>query len=132
MENKNDFTQTNETQFTNPTPQPDFQQPNQQPFYQPPVNDKKSVGLNIISFFIPLVGLIIYLVQKDTTPVKAKSAGKSALIGFILGIVLSIVYAVVFASLFGKAMDEIENDPDFSYGDYSDYDLDALYDELYN
>ena len=30
MENKNDFTQTNETQFTNPTPQPDFQQPNQQ------------------------------------------------------------------------------------------------------
>lgn len=55
MENNNDFTQTNETQFTNPTPQPDFQQPNQQPFHQPPVNDKKSVGLNIISFFIPLV-----------------------------------------------------------------------------
>ena len=56
------------------------------------------------------------MAKKDTTPVKAKSAGKSALIGFILGIVLSIVYAVVFASLFGKAMDEIENDPDFSYG----------------
>ena len=47
-------------------------------------------------------GLIIYLTSKDKTPLKAKSAGKGALIGFIVGIVLSIltnVLAAVFAGV---------------------------------
>ena len=38
----------------------------------PAVNDTKSVGLTILSFFIPLVGLILYLVQKDEKPIQAK------------------------------------------------------------
>tara|TARA_B100000945_G_scaffold9207_2_gene7436 strand:+ start:179 stop:391 length:213 start_codon:yes stop_codon:yes gene_type:complete len=53
--------------------------------------DQKSTGLNIICFLIPLVGLIVYLVQKDTYPIKATSAGKAALWGVGVGIVLWII-----------------------------------------
>ena len=105
MENNN-FEQQNNQQFTdnNVNPQPQFQQvPYQQPMQQPPVLDKKSTGLNILSFFIPLVGLILYLTQKDQTPIKAKGCGKAALIGFILQIVFSIIYAVAIFALVGAA-----------------------------
>lgn len=87
MENNNFEQQTNQAPVNNQQPQPPYP-------YPPQVNDKKSTGLNIISFFIPLVGLIIYLTQKDQTPIKAKAAGKAALIGFILGIVVSIIYTI--------------------------------------
>ena len=59
------------------------------------LNDQPSTGLNVISFLIPLVGLIIYLTQKDSSPVKAKSAGKSALYGVIFGFVMGIVLSIV-------------------------------------
>ena len=65
----------------------------------PAVNDKKSVGLNILSFFIPLVGLILYFVQKDEKPIQAKSAGKSALGGFITGFVLTVILTVLLVAL---------------------------------
>lgn len=59
------------------------------------LNDQPSTGLNVISFLIPLVGLIIYLTQKGSSPVKAKSAGKSALYGVIFGFVMGIVLSIV-------------------------------------
>ena len=52
--------------------------------------DIPSTGLNILCFFFPIVGLILYLVWKDTTPIRAKAIGKWALIGFIVGVVLGI------------------------------------------
>lgn len=61
--------------------------------------DNPSIGLKVLSFFIPIVGLILYLVKKDQTPVSAKEYGKWALIGFIVGIVFSIIYNVIFVSL---------------------------------
>ena len=110
MENNNFEPQTNGQQFTDNNANPQFQQPYQQapyqqpyqqPYYQqPPVVDQKSTGLNILSFFIPLVGLILYLTMKDQTPIKAKGCGKAALIGFILGIVASFVLPFVFTLLF--------------------------------
>ena len=33
--------------------------------------DKPSTGLNILSFLIPLVGLILYLSWQNSTPIKA-------------------------------------------------------------
>jgi len=67
-------------------------------------NDKPSTGLNIISFLIPLVGLIIYLTQKDQFPVKAKSSGKSALWGvgvsFALGIITFIISFSMINSMY--------------------------------
>ena len=67
-------------------------------------NDKPSTGLNILSFFIPLVGLILYLTQKNQYPVKAQALGKWALIGWITGIVLTIVYTVFISTMFASLM----------------------------
>ena len=44
--------------------------------------DAPSTGMAILGFFIPLVGLIIWLINKDSKPLMAKSAGKGALVGF--------------------------------------------------
>lgn len=57
--------------------------------------DKPSALFNILSFFVPIVGLILFLTMKDETPKKAKSIGIAALIGYIVSIVVSII-AFVF------------------------------------
>ena len=61
-------------------------------------NDAPSTGMAVLGFFIPLVGLICYLAMKAQTPLKAKSAGKGALIGFIVSIVLTIIYVIIVAT----------------------------------
>ena len=80
-----------------------YQQQNAQPNYNYVEQDIPSTGLNVLAFFLPLVGLILYVVNVDSKPVMAKAIGKWALIGFIVGIVgsvlLSIIYGVAVASL---------------------------------
>ena len=61
--------------------------------------DAPSGGYAVLGFFIPVVGLILYLVWKDETPLRAKSAGKGALIGVITGVVLSIVLTVISVAI---------------------------------
>lgn len=71
------------------------------------------LGLLSWAFFIPIVGLIIFLICEGKKPKRAKSAGKGALIGFITKVVLSIIlvilYAVFTASLFSNISDNIES-----------------------
>jgi uncharacterized protein YqgC (DUF456 family) len=62
-------------------------------------DDKGSVGFAILSFFIPIVGLILFLVWRKEKPKKAKSAGIGAIIGFVLGI---ISYAVILPQLLAQ------------------------------
>lgn len=57
--------------------------------------DSSSVGFALLGFFIPIVGLILYFVWKESQPLKAKSAGKGALIGFCVSIISSIFVAIV-------------------------------------
>ena len=59
------------------------------------VEDVPSKGLNVLSFFLPMAGLILYLVWREKTPIRAKKIGKSALIGFIVDMVLSITVRVL-------------------------------------
>lgn len=78
--------------------QPPYQQPYQNPYQAPAGLDIPSGGFNALSFFFPIVGLILYLVWKDTTPNKAKACGKFALIGWLVGFVSIILfYAIFFA-----------------------------------
>lgn len=49
--------------------------------------DKPSIGLNILAFLIPLVGIIMYFVMKAQTPNKAKSIIKWTLISIVLYVV---------------------------------------------
>lgn len=60
--------------------------------------DSSSFGWALLGFCIPIVGLILYLVWKDSTPLKAKSAGKGALVSVIVGVVFYILYAIIIAA----------------------------------
>lgn len=62
-------------------------------------NDAPNTGFAVLGFLIPLVGLILYLVNKDTAPLKAKSARKGALIGFCVSLVLSIVLSIIYVAI---------------------------------
>ena len=66
--------------------------------------DAPNMGWAVLGFFIPLVGLILYLVNKDTYPLKAKSAGKGALIGFCVSIAFSIIYGAIMGSFIGSML----------------------------
>lgn len=75
--------------------------------------DSLSLGFAILGFFIPIVGLILFLIYEEKKPKRAKSAGKGALIGFIteivLAIILVILYVVFAASLFNNISNDIES-----------------------
>ena len=68
-------------------------------------NSKKAVqeegsttGYAVLGFFVPIVGLILFLIWKDDRPRASASAGKGALIGFILGIVIYVIFIAILAS----------------------------------
>jgi len=66
--------------------------------------DKSSAGMAWLGCCIPIVGLILWLVWKDDKPLKAKSAGKGALIGFIAMILFYVVYFVILAVMMAMGM----------------------------
>lgn len=68
---------------------------------QQTVVDSGSFGWGVLGFCLPIVGLILFLVWKDTKPNTAKKAGIGALISVILGV---IYYILVFAIGIGTAM----------------------------
>lgn len=53
----------------------------------PDVVDNGGIGWGLLGCCIPLVGLILFLVWKDTKPNSAKSAGIGALISVVLGFI---------------------------------------------
>ena len=66
--------------------------------------DAPSGGILALSLFFPLVGLILYLVWKDEKPLKAKSAGKGALIGVGIWFILVVIYLLLFGVFLGHTM----------------------------
>lgn len=65
--------------------------------------DAPNTGFAALGFFFPLAGLILYFVWEDDMPLRAKSAGKGALIGFIVGIVFSIISYIIAIAAVGCA-----------------------------
>lgn len=69
-----------------------------QPYQQYSVrnpNDHPDSGLNVLSFFFPYVGWILYFVFKEQTPLKAKSCAKWSWIGFAVAVVFTIAVIVL-------------------------------------
>lgn len=62
--------------------------------------DKPSIGLNILSFFIPIVGLILYFTMKKDTPKKASAIIKWT----IASIIIYVVFYACSGALMGAAM----------------------------
>ena len=74
---------------------------------RPVEQDAPNAGFSVLGFFFPLIGLILYLVWKDTLPLRAHSCGKGALIGVIIYasvIVLTIILSVVLVAVAGASM----------------------------
>lgn len=72
--------------------------------------DEKSFGIALLGFFVPIVGLILFLVWKDSSPLKAKSAGKGALTGFIIA---TVSFVLLIILLFAMASLSLESAPSF-------------------
>ncbi len=64
-------------------------------------DDAPNTGFAVLGFLIPIVGLVMYLICKDSYPLKARSAGKGALIGFVAGLVFWIIYCVIVGVIIG-------------------------------
>lgn len=62
---------------------------------QPQVVDNGGFGWGLLGCCIPLVGLILFLVWKDTKPKTAKAA----IIGAIVGVVISVICYLLTAAL---------------------------------
>ena len=72
-----------------------------QPDYSPKpsfAQNAPSMGIAVIGFFIPLVGIIMYIAWLNSLPFRARSAGKGALAGVIVYLVCS---AVIVAYIMG-------------------------------
>src|SRR5690554_1662127 len=61
--------------------------------------DKPNGLLNVVAFFFPLFGILIYAVYENTQPKRAKSIIKSALSGFIFAVLMTLLYIILLALL---------------------------------
>lgn len=54
-------------------------------------SDDSTWGFSLLGFFLPIVGLVLYLVWHDTLPKRAKASGIGAIIGACIPIILFIL-----------------------------------------
>ena len=57
--------------------------------------DAPSGGFAFLGFLFPLVGLILYLVWRESFPLKANSCGKGALVSLIFSAILWFLLLVI-------------------------------------
>jgi len=75
-----------------------YEAPHTQPSYQqhPDYNPEGSTfGWAVLGFFIPVVGLILYLVWQTERPLAAKSAGTGALVSVVISLLSFMFLATV-------------------------------------
>lgn len=60
--------------------------------------DKRSTVAAILGFFLPLAGLLIYLIEKEKYPLAMKSLGKGALIGACVHVGIYILSLIVYVA----------------------------------
>lgn len=63
--------------------------------------DESSIGFAVLSFFFPLIGLILYFCWNKETPKKANSCIKGAIVGFVVNLILVIVLPLIFTLFLG-------------------------------
>ena len=83
-----------------------YQPINQQQTNYPREDDAPSTGFFILSMFLPIVGIILFIVWNKDYPLKAKSCLK----GFVTGIVGGFVLTCCAAAAMGGAISSLDND----------------------
>ena len=62
---------------------------------QPASDDTGSIGWGLLGCCIPIVGLILFLVWRDTKPKNSKAAGIGALVSVFVSVLWYIIMVVV-------------------------------------
>lgn len=62
-------------------------------------NSESTTLIFVISFLIPIVGIVLWLVWNDSQPAKSKAAGKGAVWGIGVGVVLGVIYFMMMMSM---------------------------------
>lgn len=66
--------------------------------------DTGGFGWGVLGFFVPIAGLVLYLMWKQEKPNSARAAGIGALVSTISGVVLAVVYFMfLFVVMIGVA-----------------------------
>ncbi len=65
------------------------------------VKEGKPWGFAILCFFVPIVGLILFLVYNDSNPKRAKYSGIGGLVGVIVTPIISILFMVFVGLMSG-------------------------------
>lgn len=68
---------------------------------KPPVVDNGGIGWGLLGCCVPIVGLILFLVWRDTKPKTSKAAGIGALVSVIASVVFYIIYFVIIVGIIG-------------------------------
>jgi len=70
-------------------------------------DDEISVGLCVLSAFIPLFGIIYWIVKYQTTPRRAKACGITAIVSFVISIIFNVISSIMLASFFSELFSEL-------------------------
>ena len=54
-----------------------------------PADDVPNMGLNIISFLLPIIGVILYILEHEKAPKKANQIGQWTICGVVVSIIFS-------------------------------------------
>ena len=57
--------------------------------------DTPSIGISVLGFFFPFIGIIMYVVWLNSLPFRARSAGKGALIGIIVYFICIAIFILI-------------------------------------
>ncbi|MDR1266100.1 MAG: PLDc N-terminal domain-containing protein [Propionibacteriaceae bacterium] len=71
-----------------------------QPYGQQATNpsDTGSFGWTVLGFFVPLIGLILWLVWRQDKPNNSRRSRNGFIAGLIVNVVVGVIYAIVIAS----------------------------------
>lgn len=64
------------------------------------INDNGGIAWAILGFFVPLAGLILYLIWRNERPKTAASVGKGALISTIVGVIIYVLFMILLGIIF--------------------------------
>ncbi|MBQ7308204.1 MAG: zinc-ribbon domain-containing protein [Clostridia bacterium] len=84
--------------------------------YKKVAPDMPILVLNVLAFFFPIIGIIVFLLERKTFPQRSKSLIKWTILGIIVQIIYQIlkpyIYLLLINLLFGMVEPEINNNGD--------------------
>jgi uncharacterized membrane protein YvbJ len=70
-------------------------------------DDEINVGLCVLSAFLPLFGIIYWIVKNQETPRRARACGITAIASIAVSIVLNIIGTIMLATFFGGLLSSL-------------------------